>query len=147
MQQQPCAVNSKLITEVYYSYEQPQPCIGRNVFFFFYSMETQSKAVAVKTCGVLPLLLRWKTANQIEQPAPPKKKKHRLSQCMHGNGNAFTVEDNFLSFHILSTARRSGTRNKYGGLAQKIKRRGKQQAARHDLHLLPSSSTSGSSRR
>jgi hypothetical protein len=78
---------------------------------------------------------------------PSQKKKHRLSQCMHGNGNAFTVEDNFLSFHILSTARRSGTRNKYGGLAQKIKRRGKQQAARHDLHLLPSSSTSGSSRR
>lgn len=56
---------------------------------------------------------------------------------MHGNGNAFTVEDNFLSFHILSTTRRSGTRNKYGGFAQKIKRRGEQQAARHDLHLLP----------
>lgn len=92
MQQQPCAVNSKLITEVYYSYEQPQPCIGRNVFFFFYSMETQSKAVAVKTCGVLPLLLRWKTANQIEQPAPPKKKAQALSvhawqwQCFYRGG-------------------------------------------------------------
>lgn len=46
-------------------------------------METQSKAVAVKTCGVLPLLLRWKTANQIEQPAPPKKKSTgSLSACM-----------------------------------------------------------------
>jgi len=67
--------------------------------------------------GVL-LLLQRKTANQIKQPS------QKSTQCMHGN--AFTM-DTFLSFHILSTTRGSGTRNKHGGIAPKI-RRGEQEA-------------------
>ena len=79
--------------------------------------------------GVL-LLLQWKTANQIKQPSP----KSTGSQCMHGN--AFTM-DTFLSFHILSTTRGSGTRNKHRGIAQKIRRRGEQEAAMILRPVLP----------
>ena len=79
--------------------------------------------------GVL-LLQQWKTANQIKQPSP----KSTGSQCMHGN--AFTM-DTFLSFHILSTTRGSGTRNKHRGIAQKIRRRGEQEAAMILRPVLP----------
>lgn len=84
MQQQPCAVNSKLITEVYYSYEQPQPCIGRNVFFFLLLHGNAEQSCRCKNMwsAAAASAMEDSEPNRTARPSQKKKSTGSLSACM-----------------------------------------------------------------
>lgn len=95
-----------------------------------HSMEMQNKALTVKTCKEYCCCCNGR--QRTKSNSRPQKAQ-ALSACM---AMLFTM-DTFLSFHILSTTRGCGTRNKHGGIAQKIRRRGEQEAAMILQPLLP----------